>query len=180
MRSDRRGGGHVGCAGVNAEERPILFVDVDGVISLFGFEDEHRPAGDFHLVEGLHHYIGATAGELLARLDEVFELVWATGWEHRANEHLPSLLDLPGKELPTVTFDEQPMWGTAHWKISAVDRYAGRRPAAWIDDSLDERCEEWAEHRAAPTLLVPTEPAVGVTPDQVERLLEWARDLKTG
>ncbi len=163
---------------MNAGRRPILFVDVDGVISLFGFDDAHRPEGKFHLVDGLHHYIGATAGERLTRLAEAFELVWATGWEHRANEHLPSLLDLPGKELPTITFDEQPMWGTVHWKVSAIDRYAADRPAAWIDDSLDERAEEWATNRQAPTLLVPTESAIGITDEQVQRLLSWAQDFE--
>lgn len=153
---------------------PILFVDVDGVISLFGFGAEDRPPGDYHLVDGLHHYISGSAGERLGRLADSYELVWATGWEHRANEHLPTLLDLPGRELPTLSFDERPTWGEAHWKVSAVDRYAGDRAAAWIDDSLDERCERWARDRAAPTLLVTTEPAVGITAEQVEQLLDWA------
>jgi len=162
---------------VSEDARPILFVDVDGVISLFGFEGDARPPGRFHLVEGLHHYIGADAGARLARLAEPFELVWATGWEHRANEHLPSLLDLPGKELPTLSFDEQPVWGEAHWKIAAVDAYAADRPAAWIDDSLDERCETWAANRPTPTLLVPTEPSVGITEDHVEQLLDWSNHV---
>jgi len=159
--------------------RPVLFVDVDGVISLFDFDPDDAPPGRFHLVEGLHHYISESAGERLGRLAEAFELVWATGWEHRANEHLPSLLALPGKELPTLSFDEQPVWGTAHWKVSAVDRYARGRPAAWIDDSLDETCEAWAERRSEPTLLVPTQPATGITEEQVERLLEWAAGLRS-
>ena len=147
------------------------------MISLFGFEPGDAPEGRYHLVEGLHHFISAGAGERLVRLAEDFELVWATGWEHRANEHLPSLLDLPGRELPTLSFDETPMWGSAHWKISAVDRYARGRAAAWIDDSLDETCEAWAHRRSEPTLLIRTEPTVGITEDQVERLLAWAASL---
>jgi hypothetical protein len=161
------------------EPSPVLFVDVDGVISLFDFDPNDAPPGRFHLVDGLHHYIAGSAGEHLGRLAEAFELVWATGWEHRANEHLPSLLALPGKELPTLSFDEQPVWGTAHWKVSAVDRYARGRSAAWIDDSLDETCEAWAERRSEPTLLVPTEPATGITEEQVGRLLEWAAGLRS-
>jgi hypothetical protein len=35
-----------------------------------------------------------------------------------------------------------------------------------------------AEHRAAPTLLVETSPAEGITDEQVERLLAWAHDLQ--
>lgn len=159
--------------------RPVLFVDVDGVISLFGFERDRAPAGTYHLVEGLHHFISASAGRRLARLSEAFELVWATGWERRANEYLPALLELPAHELPTVTFNEIPVWGAAHWKVAAVDRYAGDRPAAWIDDSLDRSCERWAESRRAPTLLVHTRPEVGITEEDVERLLEWAASVSS-
>ena len=110
------------------------------------------------------------------RLGEAFELVWATGWEERANEHLPHFLQL-GREFPTLRFDDQPMWGTAHWKLSAIDRYAGDRPAAWVDDSFNEDCHAWAERREAPTLLVRTDPAVGLTDAHVEELEAWASAL---
>jgi hypothetical protein len=152
---------------------PILFVDIDGVISLFGFNRAAPPAGRFHTVEGIPHWIGERSGAHLARLAPRFELVWASGWEERANEHLPLVLKLPG-ELPTLSFDDTPVFGEAHWKIAAVDRYASGRPAAWIDDSLDERCHAWADSRAEPTLLVQTDPAVGITDAHVERLLAWA------
>ena len=45
------------------------------------------------------HCISEAAGPQLIRLSEVYELVWATGWEQRANDHLPLILGLPG-ELP--------------------------------------------------------------------------------
>ena len=50
-------------------------------------------------------------------------------------------------------------------------RYAGERPLAWIDDSLDESCHAWAAARAAPTLLVPTESDIGLTEAHTEALL---------
>lgn len=152
---------------------PLLFVDVDGVISLFGFPHDGPPPGRMVSVDGLPHCIGHACGDRLLRLSRRFELVWATGWEERANEHLPRMLGLPG-ELPTLSFDETPTWGTAHWKLAAIERYAGDRPAAWIDDSFDESCFDWADRRAAPTLLVHTDPAVGITDEHVEALLAWA------
>ena len=88
-----------------------------------------------------------------------------------------SLLGLPARELPVLSFDERPQWGTAHWKLAAIDAYAGERPAAWIDDSLDERCRRWAHGRAAPTLLLQTEPATGLEERHVERLLVWADEV---
>src|SRR3954470_3196701 len=139
--------------------RPILFVDVDGVISLFGFRPG-TPPGVFHHIDGIVHCIGHDAGSRLRRLANRYELVWATGWEEKANEYLPHLLGLAG-ELPVLTFDGRAVFGTAHWKLEAIGTYAGARPAAWIDDSLDDRCEEWARRREAPTLLVRTEPATG-------------------
>jgi Swiss Army Knife RNA repair-like protein len=158
-------------------QRPILFLDVDGVISLFGFPSRSNPPGQFRWVDGIAHCISDGAGPRLCRLADAFELVWATGWEEKANEYLPILLNLPGDELPVLTFDGRAVFGTAHWKLEAIDEYAGDRPAAWIDDSLDERCTAWAGGRSAPTLLVETDSAVGITDEHVEQLLDWALAL---
>ncbi len=155
-------------------DHPILALDVDGVISLFGFDGPVDQApGRFHLISGMAHCIPEEAGELLARLAEVYEIVWATGWEDRANEMLPAILGLPG-DLPFLTFDGRARFGTAHWKVEAIDEYAGDRPVAWIDDCLDETCHAWAQGRRAPTLLVPTRSDQGLTEEHVEALLAWA------
>ena len=45
-------------------------------------------------------------------------------------------------ELPYLTFDGRARFGTAHWKLDALEEYAGTRPLAWVDDSLDESCYE--------------------------------------
>jgi hypothetical protein len=159
-------------------QRPILFVDVDGVISLFGFApgDDTLP-GPLHWIDGVAHCIPDDVGMRLVRLAKTFELVWATGWEERANEHLPFLLGLPFRELPCLTFEGRAIFGSAHWKVDAIDEYAGDRPAAWIDDNLDEECIAWAEGRPEPTLLVETSSAEGITDEHVERLLAWAREI---
>ena len=74
----------------------MLLVDVDGVISLFGFTPDERPVGAFLTVDGVLHYLSGDAGEHLRRLSAHYELVWCTGWEERANEYLPRALGLPG------------------------------------------------------------------------------------
>lgn len=153
--------------------KPVLFVDVDGVISLWGFSSDRRPAGEFVNVDGILHFLSATAAEHLPRLAESFELVWCTGWEERANEYLPKALRLPGS-LPFLTFDRNPGRGHGHWKLAAIDAYAGDRPLAWIDDAHDEACHAWAAARAAPTLLVSTLPAVGLTGAHADELRAWA------
>jgi HAD domain in Swiss Army Knife RNA repair proteins len=159
--------------------RPVLFVDVDGVISLFGFERTSEPPGSFHLVDGIAHCIGSAAAGRLARLAERFELVWATGWEEKANEYLVHILQMDG-ELPVLSFDGRAVWGSAHWKLEAIEEFARDRPAAWIDDNLDDECRTWAERRGAPTLLVQTESAVGIDEEHVELLLGWADSVANG
>ena len=69
-------------------------------------------------------------------------MIWATGWEEKANDYLPNMLGVP--ELPVLTFGGAARFGTAHWKLGPLDEYGGDRPLAWIDDSFDESCYEWA------------------------------------
>jgi hypothetical protein len=153
--------------------KPLLLVDVDGVISLFGFAQHARPAGRFEMVDGIAHFLSATAGEHLRLLSDAFEPVWCTGWEEKANEYLPHALGLSGP-WPYLSFERNPGRKRAHWKLDAIDAYAATRPLAWIDDAHGSACEAWAAEREAPTLLVTTEPAVGMTEREVGALLTWA------
>lgn len=167
--------------------QPVLFVDVDGVISLFGFREGYglapgdvavgdRPTGELHSINGILHYISSASAGHLRRLAEHFELVWASGWEEAANDYLPHLLELDG-HLPYLTFDGRVSAGPCHWKIEAVDEYARGRPAAWIDDNLNEECHDWADNRGAPTLLIETERHEGMTDQHVERLLRFVEEI---
>lgn len=156
-------------------DKPLLLIDVDGVISLFGFDPARPPAGRFELVDGIAHLLSATAGEHLRRLLAGFELAWCTGWEEKANEYLPSALGLPGP-LACLAFDGSAPTVPAHWKLGAIEAYAGAtRPLAWVDDAHDEACRAWAAERQGPTLLITTEPSVGLTEREVEELLAWGR-----
>jgi hypothetical protein len=160
---------------------PILAVDIDGVISLFGF-DQPEPGsggfnnapGEYHLIDGMLHCISLETGPRLERLSKTYDVVWASGWEDRANDHLPTILGVP--EFPYLSFDGRARFGTAHWKLEALSEYAESRPLAWLDDSLDDSCYEWADERAAPTLLVPTESDVGLIDVHVEVIERWAND----
>jgi hypothetical protein len=168
-------------------EKPLLFLDVDGVISLFGFREGYGlaagdapfkgcPPGRLHSINGVMHYISTACAVHLERLAARYELVWASGWEETANEYLPHLLGLPG-HLPYLTFDGRVRAGPAHWKIDAIDEYAAERPLAWIDDNVDESCHVWAEQREAPTLIIETVRHEGMHDHHVELLLGWAEEL---
>ena len=154
-------------------------MDVDGVLSLFGFDHVDPPDGFPAAVDGTPHWLSAHAGARLARLAQTFECVWCSGWEERAEEHLPRLLGLPGG-WAHVGFDaaRTAAGRRAHWKLEAIEAHAAaHRPLAWVDDALDQACAEWARRRSAPTLLVPTNPAVGLTDAHVSELETWASQL---
>ncbi len=156
-------------------DTPLLLVDVDGVISLYGFDPARPPAGRFEMVDGIAHFLSATAGEHLRALATRFEPVWCTGWDEKANEYLPLALGLPGP-LPHITFDPCDRPASAHWKVAGIDSgVEAARPLAWLDDAHDESCAAWARGRRAPTLLVGTDPAVGLTEAHVRELMSWAQ-----
>ena len=172
--------------------KPLLFIDVDGVISTYGFAGNSAfpgssgdsavapaagPAGRFHMVDGIVHHIADGMDRRIAELLPHFESVWATGWGERANEHLVYLLNLPA-ELEVVEFAVAPSTdGSGHWKLDALTERAGDLPAAWIDDGHNEACDEWATSRSAPTLLVSTDPFQGLTDEHVAELIGWAGEL---
>jgi HAD domain in Swiss Army Knife RNA repair proteins len=182
---------------------PLLLVDIDGVISLFGRPPgaSQTPAagdgppidGSFHSIEGMPHFLSSTAAAHLLSLAPLYELVWASGWEERAEEHLPHLLGVP-ERLPFLRFPRDgavagaaadgagagPQTTLAHWKLQSVDAYAADRPLAWIDDAFNDACHDWAAARAAPTLLVATDPQQGLTSQEARLLEDWARALRAG
>ena len=134
------------------------------MISLFGFAPDERPAGRFDSVDGIAALpFGRAPATHLRRLSARFELVWCTGWEERANEYLPMPWGYPGR-CPYLAFDRQPGPRPRHWKLDAIDAYAGRdRPLAWIDDAHDG-LRAWARERerARPCSSTPS-PPTGIT-----------------
>ena len=157
-------------------DRPLLLLDVDGVLSLFGFDPARPPAGPFVSVDGIPHLLSTVAAGHVTALAGDFELVWCTGWEEKADEHLPFALGLP-PGLPHLRFGDA-LGPGRHWKLDAIDAHAGPdRPLAWVDDAHDAECRAWADDRPGPTLLVTTDPAIGLTAAGRDALRAWARSL---
>src|ERR1700689_170676 len=102
-----------------ADARPLLLIDIDGVISLFGFPPNAglggpmdrlepssgrpepspgrperssdppdgspgRPQGAFHTIDGIPHFLSSTAAGHLRELVSVYDPVWCSGWEEKA------------------------------------------------------------------------------------------------
>ncbi len=123
--------------------RPLLMIDIDGVLSLFGrgpssatvppvpgASETSAPEGRFHWIDGIPHFLSATAATHLLALSPLFDLVWASGWEEKAEEYLPHLLGLPGG-LPFLRFPadarrDEPPTHTGSSRRSTDMRRAGR------------------------------------------------------
>jgi hypothetical protein len=164
--------------------RPVLYLDVDGVVNLGWFTDPERfgelraagwhagrvtgdPAG---LQEGFRVVLNPGWGLALRGLADLgAELVWASGWNEGANLHVGPLLGLP--RLPVA-----PAGHGA--KASTVIPWGGLRPWAWLEDS-----EAGLEAAVAltppgvPCLPVLVDRATGLTWEHLDRVASWLGSL---
>ena len=154
-----------------AATKPVLLVDVDGVLNPYGFDQP--PSGftpyrffpeddDPVLLAELH-------GVWLRELSHVFDMVWASAWGEEANRFIAPLFRLP--KWPTIPFPPIPF--DPAQKVPAIDLFVGDRVCAWVEDKMTKEAFDWAAKRAVPTLLVDVEPSIGLTREMTEQLLEW-------
>jgi hypothetical protein len=132
--------------------KPYLFLDVDGVLNYrrmpySQYDIEVATAemaknaftnsfSDEYVTLSVH--LHAPLDAWLAELAEVYELAWATTWEHLANKHIAPLLGLG--QLAVVEFSGEParpFEEAASWKWRSLVRFAGERPFAFVDDQAD-------------------------------------------
>ena len=180
-------------------QKPILFLDVDGVLNAFAPvrpHTVHKIGG--RTVKGVFMpYTINFDNEVVDMIDalaEHFEIVWATMWNAKANEQVAPVLGI--EPFPTLFCDHNDGWdeavlrGTpAHeihrlWyaKTPLIPAYAGTQPFAWVDDDHSGADRDWlathcdAEH----FLLVRTNADTGLAWDDVAALITWAQNLASG
>ncbi len=161
-------------------EKPLLLLDVDGVLCPFGCSTP--PEGYSRNPGNPWVWYSAENGRRLRELEDRFDIVWATMWEHDANDVIAPLHGLG--QYPVIMFSTRPMdWGDAGdlefntYKLPSVMEFIGDRPFAWVDDHLWEDAFYWAEQRdkEIPSLLIRPQPYEGITEDTFEQLTEFAK-----
>jgi hypothetical protein len=154
--------------------RPLLLLDVDGVLNPYG--TPQPPAGytEHDLFPGEEPVrVNPVHGAWIAEAGAVLDIAWATSWNNEANQLLAPLLHIAA--LPVVTMPAPPFHPSD--KIPLIAAYAGQRPAAWIDDLHTPQARSWAATRTSPTLLITADPAIGLTREAIDHVLAWARRL---
>jgi hypothetical protein len=155
-------------------ERPLLLLDVDGVLNPY----PETPAGyaehDFFPEDDEPVRLAGVHGGWLHELADSFDVVWATGWGDEAIRLLGphfGLATFPLLPLPPVPFDAIAKWREA-------EGYVNDRAVAWVDDLLPAEAHSWAKARREPTLLLRVDHRTGLTRDHVDRLLAWAAEVE--
>ena len=78
-------------------ESPYLLLDVDGVLNPFAAEVCPEPYREYDFFPGEEAVrLADVHGEWLRDLARTFDLVWATGWGHQADQFIAPTLGLAG------------------------------------------------------------------------------------
>lgn len=161
-----------------SSDRPVLLVDIDGVLNVYGVDGCPEGYDEFELFPDDDEPVRLCAahGAWLRELGAHFDLVWASAWGVDAHRLLGPILGLerfPHVPMPAIPFEPAR-------KVPAIASYVGGRPAAWLDDIVTSEARAWARGRSAPTLIVEVDPHAGLQRHHVDELIAWRSELGPG
>ncbi|WP_433463928.1 HAD domain-containing protein [Spirillospora sp. CA-128828] len=181
------------CPDPECRQTPVLLLDVDGVLNP-KLDTETAAATGYtrhtftlpapHRRE-LSPWLNLQHGDWLRGLAlDGLELVWCTGWEHAAADHIAPVLGLRQMFVLEVGRFDAAVFEGRSAKAEAVTSWLADRPAVWLDDVHGPVDHQWARDRTAdgiPTLLVTVVPTQGFAEQHLTMIKNWlaANDLTT-
>ncbi|GAA2708154.1 HAD domain-containing protein [Actinoplanes palleronii] len=157
-----------------SDQRPLLFLDVDGPLIPFRSRPTQRVSGTDQPGNPLLDRLDPADGRRLLALG--CRLMWATTWMSDANVVVAPRLGLP--PLPVVDFPDAdiPERGL-HWKTTSLIRRAAGIPFIWLDDEMTEADQRWVRiHHPGSALLHQVDPLIGLTDTDFAALRRWLAD----
>lgn len=153
--------------------KPVIALDVDGVLNAGGSPEDLGKGWQLHRVEvpaehvPLSPFIGGGGGHQKAltvninpglhgrwinELSETVDFAWATTWEDAANYALAPLLGIAELPVATAVKRTRPRFGDTviEWKARSLDEAYPSRPVVWIDDLNAPLPVELAQRRSPP------------------------------
>lgn len=173
----------------HASTKPLLLLDIDGVLNAFpprAGKEYSRLTIDGYPIH-LHH----EAPAMVSALEQAFEIVWFTLWNHRAAPGFGPHVGLRDVEHLTTSWERG-------WEAAAAAGYGDpeirqlmyaktpllpglvdpQRPWVWIDDAHTRWDQEYLETAGLDPRdfrLIGTEAEVGLTWEHVQRAIGFAR-----
>jgi hypothetical protein len=147
----------------------MILLDVDGVLN--------------PTMVGGEVAISRERADLVLKLVRAGELVWVTSWTADVTFQLDREIGLEGqmRRVPLAGTSD----GASTPKLRSIARWVERStlsmtPIVWIDDWLRSDARAWAARQERSWLLVQPEPAVGLTSDHVQAVIEFLTVCASG
>ena len=167
---------------------PLFLADIDGCLNALAPSD--LTAYDTIDADGLPYLrLPKHAGDSFARLSATYTMLWSSLWCEDAPDFFAPAIGF-GETWGWIDFDQANVragGGLAHLMQAGGYKHAGwveavgDTPAVIMDDDFAPENLTWAIERNAagiPTLMLPCDPAVGMTPDHTQAALDFAGLLR--
>ncbi|WP_052436325.1 HAD domain-containing protein [Georgenia sp. SUBG003] len=171
---------------MNERTRPVLFLDVAGVIN--AEDPKSLPSYERTIAAGWSIQYRPAVVDRVNRLSRTgtAEVVWLM--TTLDSKHLQALREaLRFERFLALPHGEEMLWavvGAPWWKVQTIlghlAEHSTSRPWAWVDDEIDTNLRQFSSD--GPHLLVRTDPRRGLTDKEMESIDAWlgAHDGREG
>lgn len=163
--------------------KPVILLDVDGPLNPYigkaapeGYTEHKMHPASWVATKPLTVRLNPLHGPALMSLGA--EVIWATTWEHDANEWIGPHIGLPTLEV--IEWDKNRKWTnrSLYWKTPEIIEWMNENrpntPFIWIDDECTRKDRnELAFHTDGLGTTLQISPKFGLRNEDFAKLKEW-------